>query len=203
MNKLILTLIAIIGLVALSACSEQTEASSDQKNAVDQPLNVIFEEISWTDLEPEGQSALPQYLPEDLAGFDEDPNFNSFDLELEANGGDSIGGLSLPQPYLNTAKAIPEMDGRAVKIPGFVVPLELDDNLVTEFFLVPYFGACFHKPPPPPNQIIYITSEKGIEVNDIYAPIWVKGLIETEQKGHELAMSLYSMKLQASEEFYW
>ncbi len=49
-----------------------------------------------------------------------------------------------------------------VKIPGFVVPLVVNDNgVVSEFFLVPYFGACIHVPPPPPNQIVYVKLAGG------------------------------------------
>ena len=62
-------------------------------------------------------------------------------------------------PYsraLVSTNVIAEMDGARVRIPGFIVPIETnEDKLVTEFFIVPYFGACLHMPPPPPNQIIY------------------------------------------------
>ncbi len=47
-----------------------------------------------------------------------------------------------------------ELNGSTVKVPGFVIPLEGDENMVTEFLLVPYFGACIHVPPPPPDKII-------------------------------------------------
>ncbi|MGL4829805.1 MAG: DUF3299 domain-containing protein, partial [Vibrio sp.] len=57
------------------------------------------------------------------------------------------------QQQLGTVRT--ELNGSRVKIPGFVIPLEGDDQKVTEFLLVPYFGACIHVPPPPPNQIIY------------------------------------------------
>lgn len=43
------------------------------------------------------------------------------------------------------------LQGKDVSIPGFMVPLEDDDNEVTEFLLVPYAGACIHTPPPPPE----------------------------------------------------
>jgi hypothetical protein len=49
-----------------------------------------------------------------------------------------------------------DLQGKQVSIPGFMVPLEDDDNAVTEFLLVPYAGACIHTPPPPPNQIVYV-----------------------------------------------
>ena len=39
---------------------------------------------------------------------------------------------------------------------AFIVPLEDDMQSADEFLLVPYFGACVHTPPPPPNQMVYV-----------------------------------------------
>jgi hypothetical protein len=86
------------------------------------------------------------------------------------------------------------MDGKAIRLPGFIVPIEMNDKQeVTEFFLVPYFGACIHLPPPPPNQIIYVTSQQGILVEDIYNPYWLEGTIKTTFTENEVAQSAYSM----------
>ena len=47
-----------------------------------------------------------------------------------------------------------ELEGKIVKIPGFIVPLDVaKDGTVSEFFLVPYFGACIHVPPPHPTIV--------------------------------------------------
>ena len=62
----------------------------------------------------------------------------------------------------------PELNGSTVKIPGFVIPLEGDENTVTEFLLVPYFGACIHVPPPPPNQIIYVKFPQGAPIQQLW-----------------------------------
>ncbi|MBQ7585520.1 MAG: DUF3299 domain-containing protein [Desulfovibrionaceae bacterium] len=51
----------------------------------------------------------------------------------------------------------PLLDHKLIRIEGFVVPLERDqDGGLKSLLLVPYFGACIHVPPPPPNQIIYV-----------------------------------------------
>ena len=48
-----------------------------------------------------------------------------------------------------SAAVNPILDGRMVRIPGFIVPLDEDsEGRVTDFFLVPYVGACIHVPPP-------------------------------------------------------
>jgi len=84
-----------------------------------------------------------------------------------------------------------ELNGSTVKVPGFVIPLEGDENMVTEFLLVPYFGACIHVPPPPPNQIIYVKFPKGAPVQELWDVIYVIGTLKTETISHELAETGY------------
>lgn len=66
------------------------------------------------------------------------------------------------------------LEGKKVKIPGFMVPLEDSQHQVTEFLLVPTPQACIHVPPPPPNQMVYVKMKKGTE-SKVGAPIWVYG----------------------------
>ena len=66
-----------------------------------------------------------------------------------------------------STKIIEQLNGQLVRIPGFVVPVEFDEESITEFFLVPYFGACIHSPPPP-NQIIYVHAPNGLQLNTLY-----------------------------------
>ncbi|MBC7741728.1 MAG: DUF3299 domain-containing protein [Bdellovibrionaceae bacterium] len=67
-----------------------------------------------------------------------------------------------------------QIEGKRVKIPGFMVPLEDNQALVTEFLLVPTPQACIHVPPPPPNQMVYVKMRKGVEGRS-GVPIWVYG----------------------------
>ncbi|MDK2778677.1 MAG: DUF3299 domain-containing protein [Pseudomonadota bacterium] len=94
-----------------------------------------------------------------------------------------------------------EFDGQKVRIPGFIVPLEFDDHqIVTEFFLVPYYGACIHLPPPPPNQIILVQS-KGVEMETIYDPFWVEGTLHTDLSKNDVATSAYRLELENIEPY--
>ena len=89
-----------------------------------------------------------------------------------------------------------ELNGSMVRIPGFIVPLEFDDEqTVTQFFLVPYFGACLHMPPPPPNQIILVNSPQGVQLSALYDPFWVKGELRTTFQENDMATSAYSMAM--------
>lgn len=79
-----------------------------------------------------------------------------------------------------------ELNGSQVKIPGFVIPLEGDENSVTEFLLVPYFGACIHVPAPPPNQIVYVKFKAGAPVQQLWDVVYISGELKTETISHEL-----------------
>ncbi|MBB4842666.1 hypothetical protein HNP55_001181 [Paucibacter oligotrophus] len=62
---------------------------------------------------------------------------------------------------LDAAPTRPELEGRPVRLPGYVVPLQTGKAGLSEFLLVPYFGACIHTPPPPANQIVYVRLAEG------------------------------------------
>ncbi len=100
------------------------------------------------------------------------------------------------------APLIGELDGQFVKIPGFIVPLEGDAERVTEFLLVPYFGACIHVPPPPSNQIVHVRIEQGVEVLNISDAVWVTGNLSTEGWVGDIASVGYTMQGVDVEPFY-
>ncbi|WP_404341219.1 DUF3299 domain-containing protein [Pseudoalteromonas mariniglutinosa] len=96
------------------------------------------------------------------------------------------------QPDLD-APVVAALDGQSVSLPGFVVPLEGDSELITEFLLVPYFGACIHVPPPPPNQIVHVTIKGGVPIDSLYDAIVVTGVISTETWSADIAQVGYKM----------
>ena len=71
------------------------------------------------------------------------------------------------------------LDGQTVRIPGYLLPLEFSGKEITEFLLVPWVGACIHTPPPPPNQIVHVKSDKPVGNVTMFAPIWVTGQLST------------------------
>ncbi|QVM88899.1 DUF3299 domain-containing protein [Pseudomonas lalucatii] len=92
------------------------------------------------------------------------------------------------------APVVEELDGQTVKLPGYIVPLDVtDEGRVTEFLLVPYFGACIHVPPPPSNQIVHVTAELGVLLDALYQPFWIEGPLKVEQTSSELAEAGYQM----------
>lgn len=82
----------------------------------------------------------------------------------------------------NAGSELKSLDGHAVKVPGFMVPLEDSQKAVSEFLLVPTPQACIHVPPPPPNQMVYVKMKEGTDV--AFGPIWVHGTLKLTSKKH-------------------
>jgi hypothetical protein len=82
-----------------------------------------------------------------------------------------------------------------VKVPGFVVPLKSNAaGQVNEFLLVPYFGACIHVPPPPPNQMIYVKMREGAELRSIEEAQWITGKLRAQHKDSSLGDAAYTLE---------
>ena len=101
-------------------------------------------------------------------------------LRLEKAGVD-IGGLLARRAEIRELRkqrahaVVEDLNGAQIRMPGYALPLEFSGQMITEFLLVPWVGACIHTPPPPPNQIVYVKLEKGIENAGRFTPVWVIG----------------------------
>lgn len=84
--------------------------------------------------------------------------------------------------------------GERIRIAGFMVPLEHKGDRVTEFLLVPYFGACIHVPPPPANQIIHVFATKPLKNAQTMDTVWVSGTLDIAHADSPWGASGYSMK---------
>jgi hypothetical protein len=91
------------------------------------------------------------------------------------------------------APVVAALDGKRVRIGGYVVSLDFDATRVKEFLLVPFVGACIHVPPPPANQIVYVKSEVGFEVSGMFDPVWVTGTLKATAAHTGLAEAGYSL----------
>lgn len=81
-----------------------------------------------------------------------------------------------------------DLADRTISMTGFMLAVEFDKGLVSEFLLVPTIGACSHKPVPPANQIVYVSAKEPIVVNSAYMPVEVTGLLNIQQSEKELFM---------------
>lgn len=103
------------------------------------------------------------------------------------------GQLSTPFDQDTGGQVTREFDGRRVRIPGFLVPLDFSGTGVTDFLLVPYVGACIHVPPPPPNQLILVTAAQPYESDGLFEAVYVTGVMGTVAATTELAEVGYAI----------
>ena len=96
----------------------------------------------------------------------------------------------------DSAPTVPGLDGAAVRLPGYVVPLEELRGELKEFLLVPYFGACIHTPPPPANQIIFVVAPKGVKFRAMET-VWVSGTLHTTRQESYMGASGYRLDASA------
>ena len=140
-------------------------------------------DLEWDDLVPDGFRAdaiLDQYDPERIAQLtDDDPLIQEIMGKLE-------------EAY-RSAPVVGALDSQPVRLGGFVVPLEVTPEGITEFLLVPFFGACIHVPPPPSNQILYVKSEIPVSEDTLMDAVWVSGRISVEGATTELAQAGYTL----------
>ena len=136
-------------------------------------------QITWEELVPKDWDPAKDLKGIDLATLDDaDPRAAELLMKL--------------QEALNNAPTSPELNGQLVRLPGFVVPLEEDKNGLTEFLLVPYFGACIHTPPPPANQILHVRPTKPVKFRAMDT-VWISGKLQTQRNDSMMGTSGYSM----------
>jgi hypothetical protein len=129
--------------------------------------------LDWSALVPEGwQPSVP-----DMSSFFHDPS---------APAGAQSG---FDAPTVET------LQNKRVALEGWLVPLEIERaERYHEFLLVPYFGACYHVPPPPANQIVHLFVEDGVPHEELWEPQRVTGRMRIEPLVTDLAAAAYRME---------
>ena len=188
-NYLRILIIISCTLVCLSAPAEKARqlswndlvpahllAENPLANMTDEQLDLVYWVINTLD-------SLPQ------RGVDTEELYNEVDEAIPRlkKAGIDIAELMAKRKILQTS-IVEELNGQQIRIPGYLLPLEVSDAKVTEFLLVPYVGACIHVPPPPPNQIIYVKmiQKKSYKSKNIYEPVWVTGVIAAKSMVKDL-----------------
>lgn len=103
----------------------------------------------------------------------------------------------------NGVKLNDALHGVYIKMPGFIVPFELDARGVTDFVLVPYQGACIHTPPPPANQLVLVKSDQPWPVDNLWDAVWVTGRLSTQLQSTSLGQTGYAMRADKIEIYEW
>lgn len=130
-------------------------------------------ELAWEDLLPSGGDARTR-------SFQEIGIVGHMDLAT---------GFEQPEASGVTT----QYDGRTVRLPGYVVPIDYSGTGVTAFILVPYVGACIHVPPPPANQLVMVTTDRPYEAGSQWDPVAVTGRFGTAGTSTDLAEVGYAL----------
>ncbi len=176
-----LILIIAAALVISPAWAEVTAVKQKKiKNTPTVSQNEIdnnYKEITWDVLIPKDWDPAKPFRKLNLSVLkDSDPR--------------AMEVLEIMKEEWDSAPIEPAMDGAKIKISGFVVPIEENNRAVTEFLLVPYFGACIHVPPPPANQIIHVISKTPIKNLRVMDSVWVVGQLKAARFSKKTDMGI-------------
>lgn len=136
-------------------------------------------DLEWSDLLPEGEVVVPRAL----AGM--------IDHSSEP--------LSSQQPASTGRRN--DWNGKTIRLPGFVVPIDQSSAGVSAFILVPYVGACIHVPPPPANQLVFVTTEDPYPLGGLFEAVNVTGMFGTASTYTQLAQIGYALSADKIEPF--
>ncbi len=138
-----------------------------------------FVDLDWVDLLPENETSIPTFL-RGIVDHDAAP-------------------LASQQPASSGVRT--DWNGQIVRLPGFMVPIEHRGTGVVAFILVPYVGACVHVPPPPANQLVFVTTQQPYESAGLFEAINVTGMFGVSAVSTQLAEIGYALSADKIEPF--
>lgn len=185
--RLLFSTALVIGLLGVSFGSQADwwpfNDKKDSSDALGEPLS-----LGWGDLIPDDYEQ-PENPFETMSQEEIDKLLDGSD--------ESNLELARLEDTFNYAPVNDNLDGKRVRIPAYVTPLDFDGNLrLKEFLLVPYLGACIHTPPPPANQVVFGEVPEAIELDNLYEPVWATGVIRAETVTSALAETGYRLEIE-------
>ncbi|QNM98695.1 DUF3299 domain-containing protein [Chitinimonas koreensis] len=144
-----------------------------------------YRQLQWEDLIPKGWS--PQKRLREM-----NPGM--------INDSDSAAKKAMRDAW-DSAPTVKALNGQTVRLPGYVVPLEEANGELSEFLLVPYFGACIHSPPPPANQIVHVLAAKPVKGLRAMDVVWASGTLHTQRQDSYMGVSGYRLSVDAVEPY--
>lgn len=115
----------------------------------------------------------------------------------------ALSHSTLPSRVFSDPRAyavVPEYRGKRIRLPGFLIPLDLATDGATDFLLVPFVGACIHVPPPPPNQIVHARVEKPFMPDGMFHAVYAIGILDTVLAQTDIASASYTLAVEEFEE---
>ncbi|MDE0588558.1 DUF3299 domain-containing protein [Halocynthiibacter sp. C4] len=137
-------------------------------------------DLNWDDLLPEGQTGLAQSL-QGVVQHDQ-------------------SALASQQPEATGFRS--DWNGKIVRLPGYMVPIEYEGTGVTAFLLVPFIGACVHVPPPPANQLVLVQTNEPYESEGLFEAVNVTGMFGASASSLQIADVGYVISAEKIAPFY-
>ncbi len=198
--------LAFLSTLALNGCDRlggeqvhaatQTAAAAQAAQAVEAEDLAPNEEVTW--LDDTGGVTVKQIDWDALIPEDWQPETLMRDVDIDNLSDDDPRAQQLLdklKALWDEAPVVPTLEGQRVKLPGFVVPLEMDATKIDQFLLVPYYGACIHIPPPPANQTIHVVTREGKAFEgQLFDAVWVTGTMRVERISSDLAEAGYRLE---------
>ena len=177
-SRFVYAVLATLFAFAAGAAEYKLGDRLEQKGAP--ASTAAFRQIDWDALMPKDWNPAKEIEKLNLGALsDSDPRAQKALAEM--------------QKMMDNAPVVQALHGARVRIPGFLVPLDASRGHVSEFLLVPYFGACIHTPPPPANQIIHVVPQKPYKADGM-EPVWVSGVLETTRTDTLMGNAGYRMR---------
>lgn len=169
---------ALICGACLACCAKESPSGSPAKVGAQAPVAQLAtekaeHELDWLEMLP----------PDELKALEagEVP-------EVQHSGNSAM-------EQFGTFRTVDAVLNRPIRLPGYIVPLESEaDGKLREFLFVPYYGACIHVPPPPPNQIVHVRLPDAVPMPDMYSPFFLAGQLVAERTDDALAGSAYTIR---------
>lgn len=128
------------------------------------------------------------------AGWDPYKDLKTLNLQnLKDNDPKADEALKKMRKLWDNAPINPLILGQAVRLPGYLVPLEDLPEGLKEFLLVPYFGACVHSPPPPANQIVHVKLDQAVKRFRSMDAVWVTGTLSATKTDSHMGVASYRL----------
>lgn len=139
-------------------------------------LNNVLKETQWSDLVPElWEAPLLQAAPDEH---------------------DSL--------YVDPDSLVTALEKTSVKLPGFMIPVTVENYKVTAFILVPFLEhhikAHIHHDP---NQMVFVTLDQPLEITKPFQPLWVSGNILLKAVETDEGPTGYSIENASAEEYLY
>jgi uncharacterized protein len=171
-------LLPMLGIALTLGWRRDAEPEATRTLGIDDPA---WPALQWAELMPPDWDPMQRLRDRKLSQLgDGDPRAREILAQMQA--------------AWSRAPTRPELDGRSVRLKGYVVPIEFGWGGMREFLLVPYAGACIHTPPPPANQIVHVVASgrvQGLRSMDV---VWVSGRLHVQRLQTDVGASGYQLE---------